>query len=87
MPDRVLPALLVVLVVREIAHNELIYPIQGQPFLVTAANGHHNQSVITERRLFMAGNCHRWIGRIAVLVFVGIVDHLSNTEAARKRCR
>lgn len=49
--DGVLPALFVVFVVREVLHDELVYPIQGQSFLGTAPDGHHYESIVTEWRL------------------------------------
>lgn len=49
--DGVLPALPVFSVVREVAHDELIDAVEGEPSLRTLADGHHDKRVITERRL------------------------------------
>ncbi len=49
--DGVLPALPVFSVVWEVAHDELIDAVEGEPPLGTLADGHHDKRVITERRL------------------------------------
>lgn len=49
VPDRVLPSLLVVLVIREMAHYVLVDTVQGESFLRALANGHHDQRVVTVR--------------------------------------
>ena len=50
VPDGVLPALLVVLVVRKMTHDVLVDAVQGQPLLRALPNGHHDERVVTVRR-------------------------------------
>ena len=49
--DRVLPALLVVPVVGEPVHDELVDAAQGQPLLGRTADGHRDQGDVGEGRL------------------------------------
>lgn len=51
--DGVLPALLVLPVVREVFHDELVDAVQGEPFLRALPNRHHDQCVVTKRRFFV----------------------------------
>lgn len=46
MANRILPALLVLLVVREVLHDVLVNAVQRESFLRTATNGHHNESIV-----------------------------------------
>lgn len=51
VPDGILPALFVVLVVGEMAHYVLVDAVQSEPLLRTLTDGHHDESVVTVRRL------------------------------------
>ena len=51
--DGVLPALLVVAVVREVLHDELVDLAQCHPFLGAAADRHHDQGVVGKRGLLV----------------------------------
>lgn len=48
--DGVLPALLVLPVVREVLHDELVDAVERQPLLWALPDGHHDQRVVAERR-------------------------------------
>lgn len=51
--DGVLPALLVLAVVGEVLHDELIDAIERQALLGTLPDGHHDERVVAERRLLV----------------------------------
>lgn len=46
MANRILPALLVLLIVREVLHDVFVDAVQREPFLGAAADGHHNESIV-----------------------------------------
>lgn len=48
----ILPALLVLFVIREVFHYVLVDAVQGEPLLGTAANGHHDESVVAVSGFF-----------------------------------
>ena len=48
--DGVLPALLVLPVVREVLHDELVDAVEREPLLGALPDGHHDQGVVAERR-------------------------------------
>jgi len=50
VPDRVLPALLVLAVVREVANDELVDAVERQSLVRAAADRHHNHGVVAVRR-------------------------------------
>ena len=68
MPDRVLPPLLVVLVIREVAHYVLVYTVQREPLLRALADGHHDQRVVTVRGFLAFLLLVRILPILAVLV-------------------
>ena len=72
--NRVLPALLIVLIIREILHDEFINPVQGESFLGTTPNGHHYQGVVTEGRLLRLLTVAGLRRRVVVVIAVRIVD-------------
>ena len=49
--DRVLPALLVLAVVREVTDDELVNAVERQTLVRAAADRHHDHSVVAVRRL------------------------------------
>ncbi len=49
----ILPSLLIVPVVRKVLHDVLIDPVEGEAFLGTLSNGHHDESVVGVRRLLV----------------------------------
>lgn len=51
--DRVLPALFVLTVVREVPHDVLVDAVESQPLLGTLSDGHHDQRVVAVRRLLV----------------------------------
>lgn len=51
VPDGVLPALLVLPVIREVLHDELVDAVEREPLLGTLSDGHHDERVVAERRL------------------------------------
>lgn len=53
MPDGVLPALLVLPVVREVLHYVVVDAAQGELSLWAGANGHYYQCVVREWRLLV----------------------------------
>lgn len=52
VPDWVLPSLSVLSVVWKVVHDELIDAVECEPSLRALADRHHNERVVTERRLF-----------------------------------
>ena len=62
MSDGVLPALLVVAVVREVADDEFVDSVQSQSFVGAAADSHHDHSVVAVWRL-LGTSSSRVIGR------------------------
>lgn len=80
VPDGILPALFVVLVVRKVAHYVLVDAVQSEPLLRTLADGHHDKSVVTVRRLLALFLIVRLsILRVLLLGRVGRVDGVSGT--------
>lgn len=51
--NRVLPALLVLLVVGEVLHDVLIDAVEREPSLGTAAYGHHDERIVAVGRFFI----------------------------------
>lgn len=74
VPDGILPALFVVLVVRKVTHYILVDAVQSEPLLRTLTNGHHDKSVVTVRRLLALF----LIVRLSILrvLLVGRVDRV-----------
>lgn len=67
VPDGVLPALLVVLVVGKVAHDILVDSVESEPLLGTLTNGHHNEGIVAVRRL---------LGLLLVLLALQILGFL-----------
>jgi hypothetical protein len=51
--DRVLPALLVLAVVWEVLHDKFVYTIEGEALLRALTDRHHDEGVVTIRRLLI----------------------------------
>lgn len=49
MADRVLPALLVFPIVRKSVHDELVYPVESDPFVLGVLDGHGDKGYIRVR--------------------------------------
>lgn len=72
VPDGVLPALLVLTVVREVLHDVVIYTTQGQLSLRAGADSHHYQSIVGEWRLLVLGFFLSTL-RVLCLFLVGLL--------------
>lgn len=83
--DGILPTLFVVLVVRKMAHYVLVDSVQSEPFLRTLTDRHHNESVVTVRRLLALFLIVR-LSILRVLLFgrVGRVDGVSGAVQGRR---
>ncbi len=78
--DRVLPSLFVVAVVGKVLHDELVDAVEGQTLFGAAADGHHDESVVGERRLFvlllLTFTGALLLGRVRLLTVGRLIDVL-----------
>ena len=64
MSDRVLPALLVLLVVGKVVHDELVDLGEGQPLLGSLLDGHGDEGDVAEGRLGVGVRVFAGVGRL-----------------------
>jgi len=78
VPDRVLPALSVAPVVRELVRNVVVYFAKRHPLVGSGRNGHGDERYVRVRRFLVAPDCRhvrgRNSGRSRCILFGGLVE-------------
>lgn len=81
VPDGILPALLVLPIVREVFHDVVVNATEGELSLWAGADSHHNQSVVRKWRLLVLGFL---LSRLSIvcLLFVALISRTPGVSIA-----